>query len=83
MQSSKDWKNVEMTGYVKVNSGQSGENFAWYARGGRHTGNGNPEGCEGVAYKADLGYDGRTRFAKEQWHVSYDFTDHKNAYELY
>jgi len=23
-----DWKNVEMTGYVKVNSGQSGENFA-------------------------------------------------------
>jgi hypothetical protein len=78
MQSSKDWKNVEMTGYVKVNSGQSGENFAWYARGGRHTGSGSPEGCEGVAYKADLGYDGRTRFAKEQWHVSYDFTDHKN-----
>jgi hypothetical protein len=77
MQSSKDWKNVEMTGYVKVNSGQSGENFAWYARGGRHTGSGSPEGCEGVAYKADLGYDGRTRFAKEQWHVSYDFTDHK------
>ncbi|HKI06939.1 MAG TPA: hypothetical protein VKA09_00950 [Nitrososphaeraceae archaeon] len=37
-----------MTGYVKVNSGQSGENFAWYARGGRHTGDGNPEGCEGV-----------------------------------
>ena len=36
------------------------------------------KGCEGVAYKADLGYDGRTRFAKEQWHVSYDFTDHKN-----
>ena len=50
-----DWKNVEMTGYVKVNSGQSGENFAWYARGGRHTGDGSPEGCEGVAYKPDLG----------------------------
>ena len=29
--------------------------------------------------KQILGYDGRTRFAKEQWHVSYDFTDHKNA----
>ena len=79
MQSAKDWKNVEMTGYVKVNSGQSGENFAWYARGGRHTGSGNPEGCEGVAYKPALFYDGRVRFAKEQWHVSYDFTDHKNA----
>jgi hypothetical protein len=77
MQSPKDWKNVELTGYVKVNSGQSGENFAWYARGGRHTGSGNPEGCEGVAYKPDLYYDGRVRFAKEQWHVSYDFTDHK------
>jgi F5/8 type C domain len=77
MQSNNDWKNVEMTGYVKVNSGQSGENFAWYARGGRHTGSGSPEGCEGVAYKPDLFYDGRARFAKEQWHVSYDFTDHK------
>ena len=77
MQSPNDWKNVEMTGYVKVNSGQSGENFAWYARGGRHTGDGNPEGCEGSAYKPDLYYDGRVRFAKEQWHVSYVFTDHK------
>jgi hypothetical protein len=77
MQSPKDWKNVELTGYVKVNKGQSGENFAWYARGGRHTGSGSPEGCEGSAYKPDLFYDGRVRFAKEQWHVSYVFTDHK------
>ena len=77
MQSPKDWKNVELTGYVKVNSGQSGENFAWYARGGRHTGSGSPEGCEGSAYKPDLYYDGRVRFSKEQWHVSYVFTDHK------
>jgi len=79
MQSPNDWRDVEMTGYVKVNSGDSDENFAWYARGGRHTGSGSPEGCEGVAYKADLGYDGRVRFAKEQWHVSYVFTDHKRA----
>src|ERR687898_1824192 len=79
MQSPNDWRDVEMTGYVKVNSGDSDENFAWYARGGRHTGSGSPEGCEGVAYKADLGYDGRVRFAKEQWHVSYVFTDKKNA----
>ena len=79
MQSEEDWKNVELTGYVKVNSGDSDENFAWYARGGRHTGSGNPEGCEGSAYKPDLFYDGRVRFAKEQWHVSYAFTDHKRA----
>ena len=77
MQSPNDWKNVELTGYVKVNSGQSGENFAWYARGGRHTGDGFPEGCEGTAYKPDLFYDGRVRFAKEQWHVSYVFTSPK------
>jgi hypothetical protein len=77
MQSSNDWKNFEMTGYVKVITGQSGENFAWYGRGGRHTGDGYPEGCEGSAYKGDLYYDGRTRFAKEQWHVSYVFSPHK------
>src|SRR5215204_727083 len=79
MQSPNDWRDVEMTGYVKVNNGASAENFAFYARGGRHTGDGNPEGCEGSAYKGDLGYDGRVRFAKEQWHVSYAFTDHKRA----
>ena len=32
-----DWRNVEMTGYVKVNStSDASDNFAWYARGGRH-----------------------------------------------
>ena len=83
MQSTNDWRDVEMTGYVKVNEGQSGENFAWYARGGRHTGSGNPEGCEGSAYKPGLAYDGRVRFAKEQWHVSYAFTDYERAMRLY
>jgi hypothetical protein len=77
MQSPNDWKDFEITGYVKVNEGDSGENFAWYGRGGRHTGSGYPEGCEGSSLKGDLYYDGRTRFAKEQWHVSYVFTDHK------
>jgi hypothetical protein len=32
-----------------------------------------------VAYKPALFYDGRVRFAKEQWHVSYAFTDQKRA----
>lgn len=31
-------------------------------------------GCEGTSYHEDWAYDGRTRFAKEQWHVSYAFT---------
>jgi hypothetical protein len=73
MQSPNDWKNVEMTGQVKYNSGGDDE-WTWYARGGRHTGSGSPEGCEGVAYKGSLSYTGGdVRWAKEQWHVSYVF----------
>ena len=80
MQGPNDWKNVEMTGYVKFNSG-SEDNFAWYARGGRHTGSGPMEGCEGVAYKGDLYFSGKTQIAKEQWHVSYDYSPAKQAIE--
>ena len=80
MQSPNDWKNVEMTGQVKFNSGDTGENWAWYARGGRHTGSGNPDGCEGSSLKGDLRYtDGTVRWAKEQWHVSYVFSSWKNS----
>jgi hypothetical protein len=71
MQSHNDWKNVEMTGYVKVNSFKGDDNFAWYNRGGRHT---DSEPCEGTGYKGGLYYSGKTRFAKEQWHVSYAFS---------
>jgi hypothetical protein len=79
MQSPNDWKDVEITGYVKLNSG-SGDNFAWYARGGRHTGFGYPEGCEGVAYKGDLYYNGQTRWTKEQWHTGgYVFGDYQKS----
>src|SRR5438093_663130 len=67
MQSPNDWRDVEITGYVKLNSGNN-DNFVWYARGGRHTGYGSPQGCEGVAYKGGLFYSGATRWEKEQWH---------------
>src|SRR6266487_4638538 len=77
MQSPNDWKNVEMTGLVKFVSGDSTDSWTWYARGGRHTGSGYPQGCEGTAYKVDLFYNGKVRFAKEQWHVSYVFTGSK------
>ncbi len=80
MQSPNDWKNVEMTGQVKFNSGDNSENWAWYARGGRHTGSGHPDGCEGSSLKGDLRYtDGTVRWAKEQWHVSYVFNSWKNS----
>jgi hypothetical protein len=65
-----DWRNVEMTGFVRVNSASlSTDNFAWYARGGHHSAA--PIQCEGSAYKGGLHYDGRVRFEKESWHVSY------------
>jgi hypothetical protein len=76
MQSPNDWKNVEMTGVVKFISGDSTDQWTWYARGGRHTGSGYPDGCEGTSLKGDLFYgDGRVRFAKEQWHPHYIFTN--------
>jgi hypothetical protein len=79
MQSPNDWKNVEMTGQVKFNSGGD-DDWTWYARGGRNTGNGWPEGCEGTQYKGSLEYtSGRVRWAKEQWHVSYFFSPWKNS----
>ncbi|QRO01811.1 carbohydrate-binding protein [Archangium violaceum] len=77
MQSPNDWKNVEMTGFVKVNAtGNTGDNFAWYARGGRHT---DSIACEGSSYKGGLHYDGRVRWEKETWHVSYDNVPYKTA----
>lgn len=74
-----DWKNIEMTMYTKVNKAGSDDNFAPYSRGGRHTGGGAPEGCEGSAYKGDLFFSGKVRFAKEQWHVSYVFTNYETG----
>jgi hypothetical protein len=74
-----DWRNFEMTQYVKVNTSPSDDNFAPYGRGGRHTGSGPPEGCEGSSMKGDVFFSGKVRFAKEQWHVSYVFTNIKTA----
>lgn len=59
MEAPNDWRNVEITGYVKFNKGVDYDNFAWYARGGIHT---NGKECEGTAYKGQLFYSGKTRF---------------------
>ncbi len=72
-----DWRNFEMTQYVKVNTSPSDDNFSPNGRGGRHTGSGAPEGCEGSSMKGDVFFSGKVRFAKEQWHVSYVFTSLK------
>ena len=73
-----DWRNFEMTQYVKVNTSPSDDNLAPYGRGGRHTGDGAPLGCEGSSMKGDVFFSGKVRFAKEQWHVSYVFTSLKS-----
>jgi hypothetical protein len=75
MQDPNDWKNVEITGFVKVNGivdSEVDDSLSWYARGGKHTAS---RQCEGTSYKGDLFYSGKTRFAKEQWHNrGYSFT---------
>lgn len=76
---SNDWRNFEMTQYVKVNTSPSDDNFSPNGRGGRHTGDGYPDGCEGSSMKGDVFFSGKVRFAKEQWHVSYVFTSLKTA----
>jgi Bacterial Ig-like domain len=73
MQASNDWKNVEMTGYVKLNDYDAAAEtlkFQWYNRGGKHI---SERPCEGTGYKGGIYFDGRQRTAKEQWHVSYVF----------
>jgi hypothetical protein len=66
MRAPNDWKNVELTGYVKVNSTLSAtESLSWSARGGRHT---ERARCEGSAYKGALSFDGSVRWVKEAWH---------------
>ncbi|WP_043711163.1 carbohydrate-binding protein [Corallococcus macrosporus] len=80
MQSPNDWKNVEMTGFMKLNgASDESDNFDLYARGGRH--NDDNEGCEGSSYKGALHFDGRARFQKETWHVSYEPGPYKEATE--
>lgn len=67
MQDSNDWRNIEITGYVKINAAAYASEFSWGARGGQHKGQ--PPNCEGVSLRGELGTNGATRFVKEQWHI--------------
>jgi len=79
MQSRNDWKNIEMTGYFKVNSfTDSTKNGAAHielvARGGRSTNdltniNGLPEQCEGTTYHSNTYETGRVKFEKDLMHI--------------
>ena len=72
MQSPGDWKNVEMTGYFKINSFTSSTNngaahIELLARGGIHT---SSKSCEGTAYHSNLYETGRNKFEKELEHTA-------------
>lgn len=77
-----NWKNVEITGYVKVvsviknSTNKVIENdLTWYARGGKH----NPKvPCEATAYMGGLYDTGRVGWKKELWFVG-GYTDEKDA----
>jgi hypothetical protein len=63
-----DWKNVEMTGYFKLNDYVEDE-YTTYSRSIWH--NTTYNGCGGSDYKLRLHFDGSVTFDKEEWHVHY------------
>ena len=70
-----DWKDVEMTAYVKFVSGDQTLAISMQCRGANETGVHN---CASTKYLTEIGYDGRQRFGKKQWNVSQinkDWTD--------
>ena len=72
MQSPNDWKNVEITGYLKVNSFTGSSNngpahIEFMARGGVHT---SSKSCEGTAYHSNLYETGRSKFEKKLQHTA-------------
>jgi hypothetical protein len=69
------WKNVEMTGYLKViSTNASDSSLDWYARGRMHT---SISPCEGVAYHSGLRVNGTVFWQKEIWHTG-GYTDFRS-----
>jgi hypothetical protein len=72
MQSPNDWKNVEITGYMKVNhfttsTTNGAAHIELLARGGTHS---SSVPCEGTAYHSNTYETGRVKFEKELDHTS-------------
>jgi hypothetical protein len=72
-----DWKNVEMTGYFKLNEYVNDE-YSMFSRSIWH--NRNQSGCGGSDYKLQLNFDGTISSEKEEWHVYY--TDQPEKWSL-
>jgi hypothetical protein len=59
------WKDVEITGYVRLDSYTFDEEFAWAARSGKHS----PDNaCDATAYFGALGFSGKSWFQKKVFH---------------
>ena len=72
MQSSNDWKNIEITGYLKVNHFTSSTtngaaHIELFGRSGEHT---SSVPCEGTAYHSNSYVTGRAKFEKELEHTA-------------
>jgi len=72
MQSPNDWKNVEITGYMKVNhfttsTTNGAAHIELLARGGTHT---STVPCEGTAHHSNTYETGRVKFEKELEHTA-------------
>jgi hypothetical protein len=61
-----NWKNVEITGYVQFDSGDTTQHFSWYGRSGNHS---SSVPCDGTAYHMELSYEGAVWYQKEIWHT--------------
>lgn len=70
------WRDVEMTGYVRLKSFSFDEEFAWAVRTSQHT-DSNP--CEGAAYYGALSFAGEATFQKEVAHFDGGFTDKRRS----
>jgi hypothetical protein len=82
--SQKDYRNVEVTGYVEVlheSDNEDNRGIVWFGPSGRHTGNmkdneNDTRGCWGSAYKTNYNTrENEIRIQKEAWHVNYDMRD--------
>lgn len=70
------WRDVEMTGYVKLKSHTFDEEFAWAVRSGQHTDR-NP--CDGTAYYGALSFAGKAWFQKEVVHIEGGYTAKRHS----
>jgi Spherulation-specific family 4 len=77
MQDSADFKNVECTVYVKLNTTTAIDDFFWLVRGGEHEKT--EPNCEGCCLRIHLGSDGSSEMRKEQWHVNAVIVDRRNV----